>query len=65
MKDRPKDRPHDHDRPDRPPFDPAAYPAPLHGAPDPGNGGTTPGSFALRPEVEPGAGGARTFSSPD
>lgn len=36
---------------------------PLHGAPNPSSGaqGTTPGSFALAPEV----GGARAFSSPD
>jgi len=49
---------------DRPPFDPTAYPLPLHGAPNPSSHaspGTTPGSFAARPEI----GGARTFSSPD
>ncbi len=59
MPDRPQDRP------DRKPFDPSRYPAPLHGAFDPGegpgDGGTTPGSFALAPQI----GGPRTFSSPD
>ncbi len=34
---------------------------PLHGAADPGNGGTTPGSFALAADL----GGPRSFSSPD
>ena len=38
-------------------------PLPLHGAPNPSTGaqGTSPGSFANRPEI----GGPRTFSSPD
>ena len=39
------------------------HPLPLHGASDPASprGGTTPGSFAARPDI----GGPRSFSSPD
>ena len=39
------------------------FPLPVHGAPNPSSRaeGTTPGSFALTPEI----GGPRTFSSPD
>jgi len=53
--------PQSDDRSHRTPFDPDAYPAPRHGAPNPGAAGTTPGSFAARPEI----GGPRTYSSPD